>query len=125
MLAGVVVFLVAISFFIRCDLRGLPIENMLTAAVVSLVADGSLVVWSCGHQSSFSSSCSHCVRSSVAVSSFAGLRAVVQTFIWGARRRRCRDGFLVFAGSVATSCQSVDGSYDYQKNKVPRRVREP
>ena len=104
MLAGAVVALGAISFFIRCDLRGLPIENMLTAAVVSLVSDGSLVVWSFGHQSSFSSSYSHCVRSSVAVSSFAGLRAVVQTFIWGARRRRCRDGFLVFAGSVMTSC---------------------
>ena len=83
MLAGVDVVLLAFSFFIRCDLRGLPIENMLTVAVVSLVADGSLVVWSCGHQSSFSSSCSHCVSSFVAFSSFAGLVVATQTLVWG------------------------------------------
>ena len=43
MLAGVVV-LVAFSFFIRCDLRGLLNFIMLTVAVFSLVTDVSPVV---------------------------------------------------------------------------------
>ena len=103
MLAGVEVASVAFSLFIRCDLRGLLNEIMLTVAVFSLVVDESPVVWSCGHQCSFSSPFSHCVRSSVAVSSSVGLMAVMQTFVWGARRRRCRDGLLVLAGSVAFS----------------------
>ena len=103
MLAGVEVASVAFSFFIRCDLRGLLNEIMLTVAVFSLVVDESPVVWSCGHQCSFSSPFSHCVRSSVEVSSSVGLMAVMQTFVWGARLRRCRGSLLVFAGSVALS----------------------
>ena len=43
MLVGVVI-LVAFSFFIRCDLRGLLNFIMLTVAVLSLVTDVSLVV---------------------------------------------------------------------------------
>ena len=84
MLAGVVVS-VAFSFFTRCDLRGLLNEIMLTVAVFSLVADVSPVVWSFGHQSSFSSSCSHCVSSFVALSSFVGLVVAMQTLVWGVR----------------------------------------
>ena len=80
MLFGVDVVSLAFPFFTRCDLRGLPNESMLIVTVSSLGAGVSLVVWSFGHQSSFSSSCSQCVSSSVVVSWFAGSMEVVQTF---------------------------------------------
>ena len=83
MLVGVV--LLAFSSFLRCDLRGLLNESMLIVTVSSLAAGVSLVVWSFGHQSSFSSSCSHCVSSFVVVSWFADLMEVVQTICCDAR----------------------------------------
>ena len=76
-LVGAGVVLLAFSFFFRCDLRGLPSESMLIVTVSSLVAGVSFVVWSFGHQSSFSRSCNHCVSSSVAVSWFVDLVEVV------------------------------------------------
>ena len=75
MLVGVV--LLAFSSFLRCDLRGLLNESILTVTVFSLVADVSSVAWSFGHQPSFSSPCNHCVSSSAATSWFVGLVEVV------------------------------------------------
>ena len=84
MLVDVDVVSLALSFFFRCDLRGLLNESMLIVTVSSLGAGVSLVVWSFGHQSSFSSSCSQCVSSSVVVSWFAVSVEVVHTIVRGA-----------------------------------------
>ena len=102
MLVGVV--FLAFSSFLRCDLRGLPNASMLIVTVSSLTAGVSLVVWSFGHQSSFSSSCSHCVSSSAVVSWLAELVEVVQTICRDACRRRRRACLLDSARSVVLSC---------------------
>ena len=82
MLAGVEVAVADFSFFIRCDLRGLSDESMLTDTVSSLAA--GVFVWSFGHQLSFSSDFIHCARTSVvgclSVDSCSST-AVTQTFV--------------------------------------------